>query len=77
MPFDVESSVLLWIALLVSFARLVRVFFAAIRTCVREYYAFREWFAGLPAHQADSSERQLRAPQCEHACRREEIDRCA
>jgi hypothetical protein len=77
MPFDVESSLLIWIALLVSIARLVRVFFAALRTCIREYYAFREWLASLPAEPADSSPGRFRPPHCDGACRHDEIDRCA
>lgn len=41
--FDVNASVLVAVAVLVSLARLVQVVFATLRTCVREYYAFRVW----------------------------------
>jgi len=44
-PLDVDSSVLVVIAVLVSLSRLVRVFFATLRICICEYRDFREWLA--------------------------------
>ena len=41
--FDVNSSVLIVIAVLVSLGRLARIFFATLRIWVREYSAFRDW----------------------------------
>lgn len=41
--FDVDSSVLALVVVLVSFAKLVQVLFATLRICVQEYYAFRKW----------------------------------
>jgi hypothetical protein len=46
-PLDVDSSVLVVIAVLVSLSRLVRVFFATLRICIWEYRDFREWLAAV------------------------------
>ena len=40
---DLDSSVLIAVAVLVSFARLTRVVFGTLRTCICEYYEFRLW----------------------------------
>ena len=45
--FDVDSSVLALVVLLVSFARLVHVVFATVRVCVHEYYSFRKWLMAI------------------------------
>ena len=47
--FDFNASVLVAVAVLVSFAKLVHVVFATLRTCVREYYAFRVWLRDAKA----------------------------
>jgi hypothetical protein len=41
--FDFDQTVLIVIAVLASLTRLVAVLFAAVKGCVGEYYAFREW----------------------------------
>jgi hypothetical protein len=45
--FDIDSSVLALVVLLVSFARLVHVVFATVRVCVHEYYSFRKWLTAI------------------------------
>jgi hypothetical protein len=40
---DFNQTVVLTIALLVSLNRLVRLIFASLRLCIREYCAFRIW----------------------------------
>jgi hypothetical protein len=47
--FDINSSALIAIAVLVSLAKLVHVLFATLRICVREYYSFRVWFRNVRA----------------------------
>lgn len=43
--FDFDSSVLAVIVVLASLAKLVKVLFATLRTCVHEYYSFRKWLS--------------------------------
>jgi len=40
---DFTQTVVLTIALLASLNRLVRLIFASLRLCIREYCAFRAW----------------------------------
>jgi hypothetical protein len=47
--FDINSSVLIAVAVLVSLAKLVHAVFATLRTCVREYYSFRVWLRDVKA----------------------------
>ena len=51
---DIDSTALIAVAVLVSFARLVRVIFATLRTCIEEYDAFRFWLSHV-----------RRAPSCD------------
>ena len=44
---DLDSSVLIAVAVLVSLARLTRVLFGTLRLCVREYYEFRMWLRDI------------------------------
>jgi hypothetical protein len=46
---DFNASVLIAVAVLVAFARLVHVVFATLRACIREYYAFRVWLRDVRA----------------------------
>jgi hypothetical protein len=44
---DINHTLLFTIAVLVSLTRLVRLVFASLKICVREYYEFRAWFRGF------------------------------
>jgi hypothetical protein len=55
---DLNHTLLLLIALLVSLTRLVRLLFTALRVCVEEYCEFREW---LKAYAAARRERRTAA----------------
>ena len=41
--FELNAWLMISIAVLVSFGKLVQVLFRTLRTCVREYYDFRHW----------------------------------
>jgi hypothetical protein len=41
--FEPNTWLMISIASLVSFGKLVQVLFRTLRTCVREYYGFRDW----------------------------------
>ena len=40
---ELNTWLMISIALLVSFGKLVHVLFRTLRTCVREYYDFHDW----------------------------------
>ena len=45
--FELNTWLMISIALLVSFGKLVHVLFRTLRTCVREYYDFRDWLTSV------------------------------
>ena len=58
---DLNHTLLLTIAVLVSLTRLVRLVFVALRVCVKEYCEFRNW---LRAYAARRRKKEMRFDEC-------------
>ena len=55
--FDLDSSVLTLIVLIVSLGKLIHVVFATLRICTEEYFAFRKWLAEAQREREQSEDR--------------------
>ena len=60
---DLNHTLLLTIAVLVSLTRLVRLVFVALRVCVKEYCEFRNWLRAYAARRKNAEmERSTAGP---------------
>jgi hypothetical protein len=60
---DLNHTLLLTIAVLVSLTRLVRLLFVALRVCVKEYCEFRDWLRAYAARRRKKEMGDAQSPQ--------------